>query len=90
MLRNGEDDEFAASLRVGGKILRRAYKSERGVADARIDLGVGDSAGPPAYAGQDCDILLAVRPLIGDRLSDRSRAQMELPKDVAFLRVDGS
>ena len=47
-----------------------------------------DRAGPAADAGQDRDVLPAVRPAIGDRLADDPGAGLELPQQLAGPGVD--
>ena len=49
-LGDGEHEKLAAAFGVGGQILRRTGEAERAIPHARIDLGIGDRAGPAADA----------------------------------------
>src|SRR3569833_3229438 len=82
-----EYKELAATRRVEREILGRSGETEGGIADAHIDLGIGDHAGPATDARQNHDVLLSVRAAIRDRLTDESRPRAELPEQMAVLRV---
>ena len=74
-LRNGEDEKLAAAFGVGGQILHRAGKAQGAVPHSRVDIGVGDGAGPAADAVEDGDILPAVAAFVGDGLADEARSR---------------
>src|SRR4051794_21131616 len=62
------------------EVLHRVDEAERGGGVAGVESAGDDRAGPAADAGEDRDVLLAVGPLVGDRLADDAGAALEFPK----------
>src|SRR3569623_157444 len=83
-----EHQQLAPAGGVERQVLSSTGEAKRGVAYARIDLGVGHDSGPAADARENGDILLSVRAAVGDRLTDEAGACAKLPKHVAVLGVD--
>src|SRR5271154_6612151 len=75
------------SLRL--EIRHDADHAERAGRIARVKVAGDDGACPAAYARQDGDVFVAVRPAIGHRLADDPRSCFELPFELACLGVDG-
>src|SRR3954447_12925567 len=62
------------------QVRHRVDESEGGGAVVRVELAGDDGARPAADAGENRDVLLPVRALIGDRLADDPGAAFELPE----------
>src|SRR5215204_4983739 len=74
-----------------GRVLQVAHgvdEAERRGAVADVEVAGDDRTRPAADAGQDGDVLLAVRPAIGRRLADDPGAGLELPQRLAGAGVD--
>src|SRR4051812_36374948 len=84
-LREAEDIERSSLVRCLLEVSHCVDEAERGGAIARVKVTGNDRTGPATDSGQYRDILVAVRPAIGDRLADDSRAGLELPKQFAGL-----
>jgi hypothetical protein len=69
-LRKAEDIEFASLRSFLRQIGHRANESKRRGAVARVEVARNDGAGPAAYARENCDILMAIRPAVADWLAD--------------------
>src|SRR4051794_4542167 len=72
LARKREDIEPSSRLGALGQIADGVDEAERGARIARVERPGDDRAGPAADAGDDCHILPAVGPAIGDRLADDS------------------
>src|ERR1700743_195595 len=71
------------------EIVQRASPSIGCGVVTRIEIGGTDRPRPSAYAGEDRNVLLAVRAAIGDRLANDARACFELPKYLSVACVSG-
>src|SRR5271166_4017066 len=87
--RQGEDIERPSGCSLRFEISHDADHAERAGRIARVKVAGDDGARPAAYARQDGDILVPIRPAIGDGLADDPGAGLELPFEVACLGVDG-
>src|SRR5665213_705871 len=88
LMRKREHHERAAAAGIGRKIPDSTDKAACAMPDARIDLRIGDGAGPAADAVQNGDVLVAVTALIGDRLADESARGMKPVQQLAVARID--
>src|SRR4051812_8856534 len=77
--------EHAAFHRVLRQVFHRVDEAERGRAIAGVEVPGDHPAGPSAHAGQDADVLLAVRAAPRARLSDDAGGRGELPESLAVL-----
>src|SRR3954452_11770049 len=70
------------------QVRHRVDESEGGGAVVRIELTGDDGTGPAADSGENRNVLLSVRSLVGDRLADDPGAAFELPEELTGTRVD--
>src|SRR3954464_6810936 len=75
-----EDIQHASLVGVLRQIFHRVAEAERDGCVSRIQSAGYDRAGPTAYPGEHCDVLLAVWAFVTYRLADNSGAGLELPK----------
>src|SRR3954451_24867864 len=81
LTRKREDIEHASRGGFHRQILDGIGEAERAGGVARIHLSSNDRARPAADAGDDRNILAAVRTAVADRLADDPAARLELPQE---------
>src|SRR5689334_25431346 len=87
-LGKAEDIEHAS---LGGRrlqVLHGVHEAQRRSLVARVEVAGYDRTCPAADAGEDGDILVAIRPLEGGRLPDDPRRRLELPEKLARASVE--
>src|SRR4051812_48383969 len=88
LFRKREHIQRSSRLRAVLQVLHGVDHALGGGLVARVELADHHRAGPAADAGQDRDVLVAVRTAIAHRLADDSAAGVELPFQRAVVRVD--
>src|SRR5215212_11540805 len=83
-----EDIQHPSSRRCFLEVRHRVHESEGGGRVARVEIARDDRAGPAADPRHVGDVLLAVRAAVGHRRRDHARAELELPHQMARVRVD--
>src|SRR3982750_3007641 len=87
-LRQRENMEHAAFDGVLRQVAHGVGEAQADGAVPRVHFLGDRDAGPAADAGENGDVLLAVGAAEGDRLADDSGAGLELPQELAALRVE--
>src|SRR5436190_22819784 len=86
-LRKTKDIQHPSLSRPRRQVAHGIPESQRDARVAHVQAAHHDGTRPSTYAGQHCDVLLAVRAAIGGGLADDPRAGLELPQRLATPRV---
>src|SRR4051812_7883107 len=87
-LRQRKYMQHAAFHGVFRQVLHRVDEAERRRAVACVDLAGDDDARPAADAGEDRDVLLAIRTAVAHRLADDPGARAEAPQHLAGFGIE--